>query len=129
MRRPVVLYDGECGICRVCVWVFALIDRSGRVARLDFNRSEADALLAPLARDRRRCAVHLALPGGSVISAGPALRMALRIAIGPGLASRLIAAQSLAAFIDAGYRGVAAIRPRLGWLAGLGRRMPPDDYP
>ena len=81
--RPVVLYDGECAFCRVCARVLWRIDRGRRLDLLDFNRPDADPLLAPLPASKRRTALTFADVDGTVHSAGPALRRALAEALGP----------------------------------------------
>ena len=116
--RPVVLYDGHCAFCRVCVRVLVRLDRRVRLALLDFNRPEADPLLAPLSAAERRTALHVAAPDGTVHSAGPALRRALAEALGPG-AERFLTGQVAAWFVDCGYRLFATQRHRLGWIERL----------
>lgn len=113
--RPVVLYDGQCAFCRVCARALRRLDRDNRLDLLDFNHSEAEALLAPLPAAERRTALHVADTEGSVHSAGPALRRALAEALGPG-AERLLTHAAVAPVVDAAYRVVAARRHHLGWI-------------
>ena len=110
-----MLYDGECAFCRACARILRRLDRGGRLDLLDFNRPEADALLAALPAAERRTALHLANIDGTVHSAGPALRQALATALGPS-AGRLLASAAVASIVDAGYRIVAARRHWLGWI-------------
>lgn len=119
--NPVVLYDGQCAFCRVCARGLRGLDRRGRLELLDFNRPEADPLLAPLPAAERRTALHVAEVDGSVYSAGPALRRALAEALGPG-AKRLLAHPAVAPVVDATYRVVAARRHHLGWIERFTRR-------
>ena len=112
---PVVLYDGQCAFCRVCARVLRRIDQRDRLDLLDFNRPEADPLLAPLPATERRAALHVADPDGTVHSAGPALRRALAEALGPG-AERLLTNAATARLVDAAYFIVAARRHHLGWV-------------
>ncbi|MCY3784035.1 MAG: DCC1-like thiol-disulfide oxidoreductase family protein [Chloroflexi bacterium] len=119
--RPVVLYDGRCAFCRVCARVLRCLDRGDRLDLLDFNRPEAEALLAPLPAAERRTALHIADTEGSVHSAGPALRRALAEAIGPG-AERVLTNAAVAPVVDAAYRVVAARRHHLGWTERFTRR-------
>lgn len=116
--NPVVLYDGECAFCRVCARVLRRVDRGDRLDLLDFNRPEADVFLAPLPVAERRTALHLTAPDGTVRSAGPALRLVLAEALGPG-AERLLRNRVAAWFVDRGYRIVATQRHSLGWLERL----------
>ena len=110
-----VLYDGDCAFCRVCAGAMRRIDRQGRLGLLDFNRPEADPLLAPLPEAERRTALHVAGADGTIVSAGRALRRALAEALGPG-AGRLLANTVVSRVVDVAYRTVAAHRHRLGWI-------------
>ena len=113
--RPVVLYDGECAFCRVCARLLRRLDRGGRLDLLDFNRPEADPILAALPAAERRSALHFADIAGWVYSAGPAVRQALGVALGP-TAGRLLSRAFVARVIDVGYQIVAARRHWLGWI-------------
>ena len=116
--RPVVLYDGDCAFCRVCARILRRLDRGNCLVLLDFNRPEADSLLAPLPADKRRTALHVAEANGTVHSAGPALRRALAEALDPG-AERLLSTPPISRIVDAAYRIVAARRHYLGWIERL----------
>ena len=119
--RPVVLYDGECAFCRVCARLLRRLDRGGRLDLLDFNRPEADPLLAALPAAERRTALHVADTDGSIYSAGPALRRALGAALGPP-AGQLLSRAFVARAIDTAYQIVAAQRHLLGWVERLVHR-------
>ena len=93
----------------------------GRLDLLDFNRPEADPLLAALPAAERRTALHLANTDGSVHSAGPALRRALTAALAPR-AGRLLTSPAFAWVVDAAYEIVAARRRHLGWIERLVHR-------
>ena len=112
---PVILYDGQCAFCRACARLLRRLDRRDRLVLLDFNRSEADPLLAALPAAERRSALHLANTDGTVHSAGPALRQALGAALGPA-AGRLLSRAFAEPVIDIGYQIVAARRRHLGWI-------------
>ena len=117
---PVVLYDGQCAFCRVCARLLRRLDRGGRLDLLDFNRPEADPILASLPAAERRTALHVADPDGSIYSAGPALRRALGATLGPA-AGQLLSRAFVARVIDVGYRIVAAQRHHLGWIERIGQ--------
>ena len=127
--RPILLFDGACGFCRACVRVFGLLDRRRRVARLDFNRPEADEFLAAVPPPARRRAVLLAVPGGSMRSGGPAVRAALEFALGQRALASMLQARPVAALIDAGYALIADRRGWFAWLGRFGRRCDLNDYP
>ena len=116
--NPVVLYDGQCAFCRVCARGLRGLDRRGRLELLDFNRPEADPLLAPLPAAERRTALHLVGTDGAVHSASPALRRALAEALGPG-AKRVLTTPPIVRVVDAAYRIVAGRRHYLGWIERL----------
>ena len=67
MKRPVLLYDGDCRFCRFTARIAARFDR-GRYAYLPFDDAEAAPLLARLPEARRYASVHLFRPDGSVWS-------------------------------------------------------------
>ena len=119
--RPVVLYDDDCAFCRACARVLRRLDRGSALVLLDFNRPETDPLLAALPAAERRTALHVADTDGSVHSAGPALRRALAVALGPRTA-RVLTSAPVARVLDAAYQIVAAQRHRLGWLERTGRQ-------
>ncbi len=113
--NPVVLYDGDCAFCRVCARLLRRLDRHNRLTMLDFNRPEANPLLAPLPAAERRIALHLADTDGTVHSAGPALRRALVETLGPH-GGRVLISAPIARILDAAYFVVAAHRHRLAWV-------------
>jgi predicted DCC family thiol-disulfide oxidoreductase YuxK len=72
-ERPVVLYDGECGLCK---WLLAGLLRwdSGRVLEPVALQSDlAQRLLADLTPEERMASWHLVAPSGERQSAGAAL--------------------------------------------------------
>ena len=113
-----MLYDGECAFCRVCARLLRRLDRGSRLDLLEFNRPEADPILASLPAAERRTALHVADTDGSIYSAGPALRRALGAALGPA-AGWLLANEAIAKIVDAAYQIIAPRRHRLGWLERL----------
>ena len=115
--RPVVLYDGDCAFCRVCARLLRRLDRGSRLDLLDFNRPEADPLLAALPASERRTALHLANTDGSVHSAGPALRQALASRPGPQPPADCSPARSVASDHSTSVIGSSPpSRHRLGWV-------------
>jgi predicted DCC family thiol-disulfide oxidoreductase YuxK len=71
--RPLVIYDGECGICK---WLLAGLlrwDRRGRLRTLPLQSQEAEAVLADLDTEVRMASWHLVSPDGGRRSAGAAL--------------------------------------------------------
>ena len=126
--RPVLLYDGRCRFCILCVRALAVVDRRHRIARLSFHRPEADRLLATLAAQQRRTAVHLVV-SGRVISGGPAVRESLAIALGGGRLARVLDLGPIAHATDLAYRVVAGRRRWISLAVLWGGLRPPDDFP
>lgn len=115
-RFWLVLYDGECGLCK---WLLAWLlrcDREGRLRPLALQRPEAGVLLAELDPAERMASWHLVSPDGTRVSAGAAL---------PSLLVLLPAGRLPAAVLgrfprltNAGYRWVATHR------VGISRFVP-----
>jgi predicted DCC family thiol-disulfide oxidoreductase YuxK len=107
-----LLYDPDCGFCRVCVAVILRWDRASRLRPVALGSGKADSLLAGMPDERRMASWHLALPGHPVRSAGAAFPELFRML--PG--GRPLAALS-ARFprtSDRAYRLVADNRSLLG---------------
>lgn len=111
-----VLYDGDCGLCK---WILALLlrfDRAERLRPVALQRPEVAALLADLAPAKRMESMHLVSPDGARLSGGDALPPLLRLLRG----GRIPAAVSgrFPRLTSAGYRWVAANR------IGISRLVP-----
>jgi predicted DCC family thiol-disulfide oxidoreductase YuxK len=81
-----LLYDPDCGFCRVCVAVILRWDRASRLHPVALGSEEADALLHGIPQDERMASWHLALPGSgrSVHSGGAAFPPLFRLLPGGG---------------------------------------------
>lgn len=124
MRRPdlednppwLVLYDGDCGLCK---WLLAWLlrwDRERRLRPMALQRPEAGALLADLDPAERMASWHLVSPDGTRVSAGAALPSLLGL-----LPCGRLPAEVLGRFprlTSAGYRWVATHR------VGISRFVP-----
>jgi predicted DCC family thiol-disulfide oxidoreductase YuxK len=127
MRKPIILYDGECGFCKWLVqWLLAW-DRAGEFRTLPIQSPAADALLGHMSEEDRLGSFHLVLPDGSLVSGGPAI---------PELLRRLPGGGPLAAVsgrvpgpTDRAYRWIAANRSALSrpirrsWKESAARRV------
>lgn len=82
-----VLYDGECGFCKVCLGVLLKWDRGRRVYPAAIQSPEGSALLASLAPSERLRSAHLVTADGVLLSGGEAA---------PALFRRLPAGRRLA---------------------------------
>jgi predicted DCC family thiol-disulfide oxidoreductase YuxK len=63
MTSHTILYDPDCGFCRVCVAVVLKWDRQGRVRPVTLGTEEADTLLGDMPEDERMASWHLVEPG------------------------------------------------------------------
>jgi predicted DCC family thiol-disulfide oxidoreductase YuxK len=73
-----LLYDADCGFCRVCVALVLAWDRRRRLRPVALQSEEAEALLAHMPEDERMASWHLARPDGDLRSAGAAFPPLLR---------------------------------------------------
>jgi predicted DCC family thiol-disulfide oxidoreductase YuxK len=116
-----ILYDRDCGFCRVsCALVLAL-DRHRRLRPTAIQDPEGQRLLAPVPEERRLDSWHLVTCDGAAHSAGAAFVPLLRL-LGAGPVARLL--ERFPAATERGYRFVAGRRTPLGRRipAGLKRR-------
>jgi predicted DCC family thiol-disulfide oxidoreductase YuxK len=121
-RRWLVLYDGDCGLCK---WLLAGLlswDRGARLRPVALQSPEAEQLLQDLAPAERMASWHLVSPDGARRSGGSAVPELLRVL--PG--GRLPAAASARypRITERAYRWVAEHRTALSrWVpASLKRR-------
>ncbi len=115
-RFWLVLYDGDCGLCK---WLLAWLlrwDREGRLRPVALQRPEAGDLLADLDPAERMASWHLVSPDGRRVSAGAALPSLLGLLPGGRLPAAVLGRFSR--LTNAGYRWVAAHR------AGISRFVP-----
>jgi predicted DCC family thiol-disulfide oxidoreductase YuxK len=114
----VLLYDGECGLCR---WSAAKVlqwDRGRRLRPVALQDAEADRLLGHLTPEGRMDSWHLVTSDGTVVSAGAAAAPLLRLLPGGGPLATLAAAAP--GPTERAYRLVADNRSPLGRLIGSG---------
>lgn len=115
-RRWLVLYDGDCGLCK---WLLAWLlrfDRAGRLRPVALQRPEAEALLADLDPAERMASWHLVSPDGVRTSAGDAIPSLLGLLPGGRLPAAAFA--RFPRLTSAGYRWVAIHR------TGISRFVP-----
>lgn len=119
--RHAILYDRDCGFCRVsCALVLAL-DHRRRLRPVAIQDPEGRRLLAPVPEERRLDSWHLVTGDGAVHSAGAAF-VPLMSLLGAGPLTRLL--ERFPSVTERGYRFVAGRRTPLGRRipAGLKRR-------
>jgi predicted DCC family thiol-disulfide oxidoreductase YuxK len=106
-----ILYDPDCGFCRVSLAVFLRWDNRGRLRPVALGSDEADSLLRGMPEEQRMASWHLALPG-AVYSAGAAFEPLFELLPGGRLLARLCA--RFPRVCERGYRLVADHRSALG---------------
>jgi predicted DCC family thiol-disulfide oxidoreductase YuxK len=107
-----ILYDPDCGFCRVCVAALLKWDRGRRLRPVALRSTAADALLEGMPEDERMSAWHLVLSDRSVRSAGAAFPRLFRLLPG-GVPLALLTARFPRAS-ERAYRWVADHRTAFG---------------
>jgi predicted DCC family thiol-disulfide oxidoreductase YuxK len=116
MRRPAVLYDQDCGLCRWSADLLRAWDRRHRLGFAPLQSREADAWLGGMSSQMRYASWHLVEPDGRVWSAGAAIGPVLRrLPAGPTLATLVGLFPDVT---DRLYRLAARHRARLGAIVG-----------
>jgi len=113
-RDHAILYDGECGFCRLSVRAVLALDRRDRLRAVAIQSAEGQRLLAEVPEEAKLDSAHLVTPGGIVLSAGAAAEPLARLLP----AGRLPAAafERYPRQTEAAYRWIAGNRGRLGRL-------------
>ncbi len=128
MERAVILYDSDCGMCRVCVALVLTWDRRARLHPIALDSAEASALLGSMPVAEREGSWHLVAGGGEVHSAGAAFPPLLRQLPGGRPLAAVMA--RLPRATERGYRWVAGHRSQIGGLLpGAVRRWADERIP
>ena len=117
-RRPVLLYDGDCGFCREWLGRLQRWDAHHAIEYVPTRERDSVGWLPPLPLAELNRAMHLVLPDGRVYSGARALVALLPLLPRgrlPALAFRLPGVQPIA---DRIYAWIAARRHRLGCGSG-----------
>ncbi len=127
-RRPVVLYDGACGFCKI--WIEYWKRLTGD--RLEYAASqERGAEFPQIAPEDFAKSVQLVAPDGAVSSGAKAVYGALEHAGGKGwLKTAYEASPAFAAVSEAGYRTIAAHRNFFyrATVLTFGKRIEPSTF-
>lgn len=70
LNNIVVMYDGDCGFCKVVLAVLLRWDRARRLSPVTIQSTRGEELLADLARHDRLRSWHLVDPEGRLYSGG-----------------------------------------------------------
>ena len=111
MTRRAILYDPDCGFCRVSLALLLRWDTRGRLDPVALGTEEADALLAGMPEDERMASWHL-VEAGSMHSAGAAFPPVFTRLPGGGPFARVT--ERFPGATDRLYRWVADHRSLLG---------------
>jgi len=120
-RDHAVLYDSDCGFCKLSVRGLLRLDRDERLRPVAIQSDEGRRLLVEVPEERRLESAHLVTPGGTVLSGGDAAETLARL-----LPAGHVPARAFHRFPDATdrvYRWVARNRSVFGRL-GLRSRKP-----
>jgi predicted DCC family thiol-disulfide oxidoreductase YuxK len=121
VARSLLLYDDDCGFCRVCVALVLTWDRRRALRPVALQSEEAAGLLGGMPEQERMASWHLARPEGGLSSAGAAFPPLLREL--PGGAGLAALAERFPDTAERGYALVARHRSPLGRaLPGRARR-------
>jgi predicted DCC family thiol-disulfide oxidoreductase YuxK len=112
MTAPSIVYDPDCGFCRVCVAVVLRWDRDRRLRPVSLASTDGIERLPGMPEGERMASWHLVLPDGAVHSAGAAFSPLFRLLPGGAPLARLTDRFPEAA--ERGYRFVADHRTAFG---------------
>lgn len=109
-----MLYDGDCGFCRLSVRAVLRLDHRGRLRPVAIQSPEGQRLLSEVPEALRLDSAHLVTPGGTVLSGGAAAEHLARLLPGGRLPAALF--RRYPHQTEGAYRWVAANRGRFGRL-------------
>jgi len=113
-RDHALLYDGDCGFCRLAVNLALRLDDDERLRAVAIQSDEGRRLLVEVEPERRLDAFHLLTPGGIVLTGPDAAAPLTRLLRGGRTAAR--AMRRFPAQTASAYGFVARHRRTLGRL-------------
>lgn len=114
METWLVLYDGDCGICKWLLARFLAWDRRERLRPVPIQGSQGGEALAGVGEEERLASWHLVSPAGERRSGGAAIPSLLELL--PGGRALALPFARLPGATDRGYRWVARNRGRISKL-------------
>jgi len=118
-----VLYDTDCGFCKMAVRALLRLDRRRRLRAIAIQGAEGRGLLSELPEAQRLASAHLLTPDGTLHSGGAAAAPLAALLPGGSIAARLFLRFPSAT--DRAYRWVAQHRAFCGRLGIRTDRPPP----
>ena len=119
----IVLYDADCGFCKLMVRSLLRLDRRRCLRPVSIQGAEGQGLLRHLPEAKRIESAHLLSPDGTLHSGGAAAAPLAELLPGGSIAARLFS--RFPAQTDHAYRWVARHRVFFGRL-GIRTDSPPD---
>ena len=120
-RDHALLYDDDCGFCKLCVRGMLRLDRDERLLPISIQSEEGQRLLTEVPESERLASMHLVTPGGVVLSGGQALPLISKLVPGGAVPAR--AMRRFQSQTDSAYRFIAGNRSFFGRI-GLRSRKP-----
>ncbi len=114
LSQPVLLYDGDCGFCRLWVERLRRWDRKGAIRCVPAQERAAVAGLPPIDDDALDRAMHLVMPDGTVFAGGRAVPAVLQYLPGWRWLGGLFRLPGAPWVTDMVYSNIAKRRHRLG---------------
>ncbi|MET0510708.1 MAG: DCC1-like thiol-disulfide oxidoreductase family protein [Thermoleophilaceae bacterium] len=121
--KYIVLYDADCGFCKLVVRWLLRLDRKRCLRPVSIQGAEGQDLLSHLPEAKRIESAHLLSPDGTLSSGGAAAAPLAELLPGGSIAARLFS--RFPAQTDHAYRWVARHRVFFGRL-GIRTDSPPD---
>ncbi|WP_372808065.1 thiol-disulfide oxidoreductase DCC family protein [Pontiella sp.] len=118
--KILILFDGECPLCRRKIRFFRRRDKAGRLAYADIRAEGFESPIPAIGFDTLERKIHAVTPEGEAVSGMAAIRAVYR-AIGLGWLAAPTGWPGLRPAFDLLYRGVAKNRILLGRILRLDR--------
>jgi predicted DCC family thiol-disulfide oxidoreductase YuxK len=119
-RDHALLYDADCGFCRLSVRMLLSLDRDDRLRAVAIQSEEGERLLGEVPAELRLASFHLVTPGGTVVSGADAAPLLARLIPGGDVPAR-----AMRRFPGATEAGYAFISRHRGTLGRIGLRAGP----
>lgn len=113
-HRPIVLYDGDCGFCKVMLAALLTWDRARRLGSAPIQSASGEQLLTTMSERERLASWHVVDVDGEVRSGGAAIPVVLTVVPGGATLARFAARFPRAT--SRTYEFVASRRALLGRL-------------